>query len=293
MELWYHEHEPGYGYGVSYKITKALHHEVSDFQEIQILETEGFGRMLVLDKCVQVTERDEFLYHEMLVHPAMCIHPNPKKVLIIGGGDGGTAREVLRHPDVQVDMCEIDGAVIEACKKYLPTMACAYDNPRLNLHVADGVAFMKDNSDTFDLIIIDSTDPVGLAEGLVTSDFYQTCYEALHEDGAIVLQSESPLVHQQTIQKIHTNLKAVFPQTHLYTSPVVFYPTGFWSFTFASKTLHPTENFVRRRAQQLAEETSFYNPGIHYGAFAQPNFVKKILAGETFYPARNELVGDS
>jgi len=276
-QLWFQELDEKHGLGLSFQLKQTLYKEKSPFQDIAIVETEGFGRMLILDGCVMTTEKDEFVYHEMLVHPAMCAHPNPEKVLVIGGGDGGTVRELLRHPGVSIDMVEIDELVVRACQKYMPTLSCGLEDPRVRLLFEDGVAFLENNKDTYDLIFIDSTDPVGMAEGLITQSFYNKCKEALKAPGAIVLQSESPTLHTKEIQRIHQNLSEVFSSQQLYLAPIVSYPSGLWSFTFASDNLHPQGDFIPEKATSIVSELSYYNEDIHKSAFSLPNFVKKLL----------------
>ena len=171
-ELWYTEVDKN-GFGKSFKVVQTLYKGQSEFQSIDILETSGFGRLLLLDGLVMTTEKDEFVYHEMISHIPLLAHPNPKQVLVIGGGDGGTIREVLKHPSVErAVLCEIDGMVIEASKQWLPTIACALDDPKVEIQVADGAAYVAKHKNTFDVILIDSTDPIGPGARLFNKEFY-------------------------------------------------------------------------------------------------------------------------
>jgi spermidine synthase len=205
-QLWFYEKHTR-GYGVHWKVKKVLHTEKTRFQELSVIDTVEWGKTLVLDGNIQVTERDEFIYHEMIAHIAMNSHPHPQKILIIGGGDGGTAREVLKHDSVQVvDLVEIDERVVENSKIYLPTMACAFNDSRLKLHIEDGIKFVQDTSQSYDLVIVDSSDPIGPAVELYSSRFYQDVYQCLRQDGMIAVQSESPVFYQAKKAQQHRNL---------------------------------------------------------------------------------------
>ena len=246
---------------------RVLFRERSRFQEIEIFENGFFGRVLTLDGLVMTTERDEFIYHEMLVHPAMVSHPHPKKVLIVGGGDGGTAREVLKYPVKEVHMVEIDEMVIEASRKYLPTISSSLDDERLTIHVQDATVWIKDRREIFDVVIIDSTDPIGPAEGLIGEEFFEDVFESLKEDGIMVIQSESPHYHLDTIRTIAERLKKVFSHTYMYTAPIPTYPGGFWAFSLATKGLLP--QFRNRYPGKL----KYFNRGIFEAAFRLPQFL--------------------
>ena len=192
MELWFSElHTPDVK--ISIRVDRQLHSEQSEFQRIDVYESPEFGRFLTLDGYMMLTEKDEFIYHEMITHVPMAVHPNVKKVLVIGAGDGGVVRELARYQSIeQIDMVEIDRRVVEVCKEYLPQTACCFDDPRVQLTFADGLKFIRSKEDEYDLIIVDSTDPFGPGEGLFTKEFYGNCYRALKEDGIMVNQHESP-----------------------------------------------------------------------------------------------------
>ena len=276
---WYTEKHSN-GVGITLKVTKTLFSGKSEFQKLDIVETEDYGRMMLLDDLVMVTERDEFVYHDMIVHPALFTHPNPKKVLVIGGGDGGTIREIMKHASVEeAVLCEIDGLVIEKSIELLPTMACEIDgsNPRVKLHVDDGIAYIRDHKNSFDVILVDSTDPIGPAIGLFEEDFYRTVFAALKEDGIMVAQSESPFYHAEIQKSMFANLRSVFPIVEMYQAFIPTYPSGLWSFAFASKKYHPLKNFDRERAASRPFATKYYNEDLHVGAFALPTFAKENI----------------
>ncbi|MFO7576795.1 MAG: polyamine aminopropyltransferase [Pelovirga sp.] len=280
MDLWYSEKHSD-NVAISMKVTQTLFSGSSDFQKLDIVETLEYGRMMLLDGLVMVTERDEFIYHDMIVHPALFTHPAPKKVLVIGGGDGGSIREIVRHPEVeQAVLCEIDGLVIEKSIELLPSMASQIDgsNPRVVLHVDDGLAYIRDHRDSFDVILVDSTDPIGPAVGLFEEDFYRLVFSALKQDGIMVAQSESPFYHADIQKKMYTNLREVFPIVEMYQAFIPTYPSGFWSFAFASKTWHPVKDFDRQRAAQRGFHTRYYNEDLHLGAFMLPTFARENIA---------------
>lgn len=280
MDLWYTE-KHSENVGISLKITGTLFSGKSEFQQLDILETLEYGRMMLLDGLVMVTERDEFIYHDMIVHPALFTHPQPKKVLVIGGGDGGSIREIVKHPTVtEATLCEIDGLVIEKSIELLPSMAAAIDgsNPRVKLHVDDGLAYIREHQDEYDVILVDSTDPIGPAVGLFEEDFYRLVFGALKEDGIMVAQSESPFYHAEIQRDMYKNLRAVYPIVEMYQAFIPTYPSGYWSFAFASKKYHPVSDFNRERAAKRDFYTKYYNEDLHLGAFMLPTFAKENIS---------------
>lgn len=266
-------------FSVRYDIKNVLFSKTSSFQKVEVVETLGHGKMLLNDDLVMVTERDEFVYHDMITHVPLFTHPNPKRVLIIGGGDGGTAREVMRHKNVEhCDMVEIDGLVVEAAKKFLPTMAVGMDeNPRFHLHIDDGVKFVseskaKGDGFKYDVIIVDSTDPIGPATPLFGIDFYKDVYSCLTDDGIVVSQGESPFyntVMQKSMSKI---LNQLFTYVRYYNFTNLTYPGGFWSFSFASKKYHPINDFKAARVEKSGMKFKYYNAGLHAASFQLPSF---------------------
>ncbi|UOF91632.1 polyamine aminopropyltransferase [Fodinisporobacter ferrooxydans] len=276
MELWYTEKQTE-NYGITAKIAKTLHKETSEFQEIDMIETLQWGRMLVLDGMVMTTIKDEFVYHEMISHIALHTHPNPKKVLVVGGGDGGAIREIIKHPSVEkAVLAEIDGRVIEVSKQYLPEIACALGDPRVDVQVIDGIKHIHENKNTYDVILVDSTEPVGPAVGLFARDFYQGIYEALKEDGIFVAQTESPFLNGDLIRRVYQDISTIYPIARLYTASIPTYPSGLWTFTLGSKKYDPLEV---DEAQLKDFETKYYSPRIHKSVFQLPKFVENLLKG--------------
>lgn len=277
MELWFTEWQTK-GHGLTCKVSKTWHTEQTPYQKLDVLETETFGTMLVLDGMVMTTDRDEFVYHEMMVHVPLFTHPNPRRVLVVGGGDGGTVREVLKHEGVEeVVLAEIDGQVIEAAKRFLPQLANSLDDPRVTVKVGDGFKHILDHKGAYDVILVDSTEPVGPAAKLFERGFYQGIYEALKEDGLFVAQSDNPWFHGDLIRRVFSSVAGIFPITRLYTCNVPTYPSGLWTFTIGSKQYDPLEASL---PAQLSFETRYYTPELHKASFALPQFVKKLTEGE-------------
>ncbi len=280
MDLWYTEKHSD-NVGITMKTAKTLFSGKSEFQQLDIVETLEFGKMMLLDGLVMVTERDEFIYHDMITHPALFTHPAPRKVLVIGGGDGGSIREIMKHSEVELAiLCEIDGLVIDKSIELLPSMACEIDgsNPRVKLHVNDGLAYIRDHQNEFDVILVDSTDPIGPAVGLFEEDFYRLVFSALKDDGIMIAQSESPFYHAEIQKKMYQNLRAVFPIVEMYQAFIPTYPSGFWSFAFASKRYHPLNDFDHDRAAKRDFHTRYYNEDLHRGAFMLPTFARENIA---------------
>jgi spermidine synthase len=258
----------------------------SPFQKVEVYDTYAYGKLLTLDGKVMTTEKDEYVYHEMMSHPAMHTHGNVKQVLVIGGGDGGVVREILRHQQVErCVMVEIDGMVIDASKEHLPTIAAAFDNPKLELHVADGIAYVQEAKDaTFDLVIIDSTDPEGPAEGLFSYDFYRHVNRILRPEGLMVVQSESPRYEVETFQEIYQCFREIYgpANVHCGLMSIPTYPTGTWSFALCAKGGQQPKAVDVAKAEAFSQQHGlrYYNGDIHLAAFALPNFVKELLAAK-------------
>jgi len=256
-----------------YAVNKVLYHTKSPYQEILVFENPFFGKVLVLDGVVQLTERDEFIYHEMLAHVPMMAHPNPKKVLIIGGGDGGTLREVLKHKTVEeAVLVDIDKEVIETSKKFFPTLSKAFDDPRAIVVNEDGFKYLQDYENEFDVIIVDSTDPVGYAYALTTEEFFKMVFRALKEEGIYVGQSESIHYHLDIVRKFQNNLKAVFPIVDLYTAVIPTYAGYWWTFSIASK-----KHNVREPKRVKDFETKYYSEGVHRNSFLSEELYEKLI----------------
>lgn len=277
MELWFTEQETD-NLRVQNRVTRTLYTGRSEFQEIAIVESAEFGRMLVLDGIIQTSLKDEFIYHEMLAHVPLFIHPRPERVLVIGGGDGGTVREVLKHPEVRrVHLVEIDGEVIEACRRHLPELSGKLDDPRVHIHVEDGIEYVRERQQAFDVILVDSSDPLGPAVGLFTEEFYRNASKALRKDGVMAVQSESPFYTPELVNAIYHSIAASFPSVHLYLANVPTYSTGPWSFTLAMK--RQAEPLPSRRPRSPIA-TRYYTSEVHKAAFALPRYIRELLEEE-------------
>ncbi|GAC41528.1 polyamine aminopropyltransferase [Paenibacillus popilliae] len=273
MELWFTEKQTE-SFGITAKIRETYVNEQTPFQHLAMLDTEEFGRMLVLDGMVMTTVKDEFVYHEMVAHPALVTHPNPRKVLVVGGGDGGVMREIMKHPSVEkAVLVDIDGQVIEYSKKYLPEIASELDNPRVEVQVNDGYMHILNNKDEYDVIMVDSTEPVGPAAPLFERGFYQGIYDALKDDGLFVAQTDNPWFKADLIQKVNRDVKGIFPIVRVYAANIPTYPSGLWTFTMGSKKHDP----LKVKEASIPEmETKYYSPRLHYAAFVLPKFVEDL-----------------
>lgn len=279
MELWFSEqHTPHVK--LSIRVNRQLFSGQSDFQRIDVFESKEFGRFLTLDGYMMLTEKDEFIYHEMITHVPLAVHPCVKKVLVIGAGDGGVIRELTRYTGIeQIDMVEIDPLVVEVCRKYLPQTSCRLDDPRMNSYYEDGLRFIRSRENEYDLIIVDSTDPFGPGEGLFTKEFYGNCYKALKDDGIMVNQHESPFYADDATacQRAHKRIVESFPISRVYQAHIPTYPSGHWLFGFASKRYHPVHDLNAVGWNLLGISTRYYTPRVHAGAFALPAYVEELL----------------
>ncbi|KPU43103.1 spermidine synthase [Oxobacter pfennigii] len=274
MEMWIKEMQIE-GAAMTYKVNETLLRKKTEFQDLAIVDTPSFGRMLVLDGIVQTTIKDEFIYHEMITHIPLFTHPNPKKVLVVGGGDGGAIREILKHPSVEkAVLCEIDGDVIEACKKYLPEISCALDDKRCEVFVGDGIKYVKDHKNEFDVIIVDSTDPFNMAEGLFGGNFYRDIFDALTEEGIFIAQTETPYFLPDTVNKVFNDAKKIFPVTKMFMAGIPTYPGGYWSFTVGSKKHDPSKVDTSKIKIQ---DMKYYTPELHNACFVLPQYVKDVI----------------
>ena len=258
--------------GLFFTVKKPLFKQESQCQRIEVFENQYFGRVLMLDGLVQTTEKDEFFYHEMLVHPALLVHPSPRNMLVIGGGDGGVLKEILRNPVESVCLVEIDPLVIEVSKEYFPWLSPALNDERTELVISDGREFIRETDRRFDTIFVDSSDSVGPSVPLHEKDFFSRMKRCLREDGIIVGQAGSSLYHMDSIKKKNDFLKPLFNIVSFYSSPVPTYPGGSWAYVFLSENIHPLK--IRRDPPQGLK---YYNPDIHRAAFSLPNFLKNML----------------
>ena len=279
LDLWYTE-EHSKEAKFSIKVLRQLYSVQSPFQKIDILESEEFGRFFTLDGYMMVTEKDEFIYHEMIVHVAMATNLNIKRVLVIGAGDGGTVRELTRYPFIEhIDMVEIDKMVVDVCKEFLPQTACKLNDPRVHLYFEDGLRYIRSKENEYDLIIVDSTDPFGPGEGLFTKEFYGNCFKALTEDGILVNQHENAYYTSfaQSMRRAHCRIVNLFPICMVYQAHIPTYPSGHWLFGFASKKYDPVADLKADAWNQLGIYTRYYNTDLHRGCFALPTYINELL----------------
>ena len=269
------------GSALSLKLAQAekLHEEQTPYQRIEIYETEFFGTLMVIDGFVMLTDRDNFIYHEMLAHPALYTHPDPRRVLIIGGGDCGTLREVLKHPEIEsVTQVEIDERVTRLAERFFPELTASNGDPRARLEFADGIQWVKDaEPGSYDVIIVDSTDPIGPAEGLFSEPFYRDCRRALGPHGLLVQQSESPMYHMDILTGMHRAMRAAgFLDVATLHFPQPTYPSGWWTATMACKDM-AIDGFRESAVAARPFETRYYNAAVHRAALAAPEFFRRAL----------------
>ncbi len=275
MSIWYTEKHTPHS-GITIEVKKALYQAESPYQAIDVLDTFEFGKVLLLDGLVMLTERDEFVYHEMLAHIPLLTHPCPRNVLVVGGGDGGTVREVLKHPAVEaVTLVEIDRMVVETALEYLPEISSGLQDPRVSIVYEDGVKYLQQAADgTFHAILVDSTDPVGAAEALFSAEFFASCRSALAEQGVFASQTESPFYHMAFMKEVSGRLRGVFERSRFYFAPVTTYPSGNWSFVLGQ--MDPGAEPRLGDGASLASR--YYSPEIHTACFARPRFLAEALA---------------
>jgi len=270
LELWFgDQYEKEKGRYLQIKGDKVLKKVISPFQEICVVDTPAFGKVLINDGIIMLTEADEAGYHEMITHVPLCVHPLPMDILVIGGGDGGTVREIIKHSSVnRVDVCEIDKMVIEICREYFPNLANSFNHKKVH--------FLENRANQYDIIIVDSSDPIGPGTTLFTENFYNSLFKALKEDGIAVTQLESIFWHADFIKSTFGFIKKIFPKSFYYYTMVPTYPSGVIGFSFCSKKYHPIENFIAERANQLSS-LEYYHSGIHRAAFTLPAFCQNIF----------------
>lgn len=271
-ELWLTEDERE-NLKVSYRIKKVIHSEQSDFQHVLVLDSYDFGPMLVLDGAVQTTSLDGYIYNEMIAHVPLNVHPEPRKVLIIGGGDCGVAKEVAKYKEVErIDMVEIDELVVQVCKKHLPEVSGNLSDPRVNFIYQDGVKFAQQAENEYDVIIVDSSDPVGPAVALFEESFYQSLHRALKPDGLMVCQSQSPVFHADVMKQSYRRIARTFPAAKMYTAVVPTYPGGLWSFTLGTKQYDQLQG-----SRPFDKQTQYVNQDILERCFNLPQFLVDLL----------------
>lgn len=262
----------------SFKLKRRLFKGKSPFQTVEVVETAGHGRLLLIDGMTMVSERDEFVYHEMIAHPALFLHPKPRRVLVIGGGDGGTVREVLKHRSVEsCTLVEIDGLVVEASRRYIPRTAGALSDKRARVLIEDGVKFVAQTEERFDVVIVDSTEPFGPAKELFGPAFYKNVKRILTDDGIVASQAGSPFYEIATIKSLFRITRKIFPVVEVCLFNNLTYPGGLWAFTVATKGLHPVKDLAASRIRTAKMRLRWYNAGVHAACFALPNFLKEAI----------------
>lgn len=279
MEMWFSDEHTDH-VKLSIRVDRQLFGAQSEFQRIDVLESREFGRILVADGDLMLTEKDEFIYHEMISHVPMAVHPNVERVLVIGGGDGGVVRELIKYDTIEtIDVVEADPLMVEVCRKYFPQIASSLSDPRVSIFHEDGLRFVRSKTDAYDLIIIDSPNPFGSNEGLFTKEFYGNCYNALHEDGIMINQNESPFYAEEAFQcqRMHKRIIESFPISRIYQAHIPSYPSGHWLFGFSSKKYHPIDDLDGVKWNLRGIRTKYYLPRLHRGVFALPAYVEELV----------------
>lgn len=272
--LWFSELQTP-SLAISCRTKATLHREKTEYQELMVIDTDAFGRMLLLDGVIQTSIKDEFVYHEMITHVALNTLKNPKRALVVGGGDGGSIREILKHKSIEkATLVEIDRRVVEVCKEYLPEIAVGLQDPRVEIIFEDGIKHVKEHKNTYDLIVVDSTDPIGPAVGLFTKEFYASVFEALTDEGMFVAQTESPFFNAELIKRVLNDVRDIFPIGKIFLAYIPTYPGGCWSFTVGSKKYDPEQVDISTFPEL---DTKYYSPEMHKAAFVLPPFVKEFL----------------
>ena len=282
MELWFSDYHTD-DVKLDIKIEKQLFGEDTDFQRIDVFDSKEFGRFIACDGTIVFSQKDEFIYDEMIVHVPMAVHPHVKKVLVIGGGDGGVARELSRYPEIEeIDVVETDHVFIDVCRDFFPDNAIGLDDARVTIFNANGLRFLRSKVNEYDLIINDAIDPLGHAAGLFTKEFYGNCFRALKEDGIMVYQHGSPCYDEdeETCRAMHRKASHSFPISRVYQAAIPTCPSGYWLFGFASKKYHPLKDFEPVKWKARAIKTWYYSANLHKGAFMLPKYVEDMLEEE-------------
>ncbi len=276
-EIWFTEKHTK-NCGITFKVDKTLYSGRSKYQRIDIIETVQYGKVMLLDGLIMLTEADEFVYHEMITQIPLFTHKNPKNYLVIGGGDGGVVSRIALHPEIErITEVEIDEEVVNISKQFFPNISNGYNDKRTELIIGDGIKYVKDNKSRYDIITVDSTDPFGAAKGLFTEEFYNDIYGCLTDNGILTVQSETPFYDIDATKTIYRNLKKSFPIVRAYLAFIPTYPAGIWSFCLASKLYDPLADFDEKRYRNLQLPFKYYNKEIHIAAFALPEIYDKIL----------------
>ena len=282
MEFWFSEFHTG-NVKLSVRVNKQLFAGESEYQRIDVFESPEFGKFVALDGEIVFSDADEFVYDEMVTHVPMAVHPCVRNVLIIGGGDGGVAKELIRYPDIEtIDVVEVDKMFVDVCREIFPEVAAGLTDLRVSIHYEDGLRFLRNKRNQYDLIINDSTDPFGHTEGLFTKEFYGSCYKALREDGIMVYQHGSPFYDEdeQACRDMHRKVYRSFPISRVYQAHIPTCPSGYWLFGFASKKYHPLTDLKAEEWNKRKMKTWYYTTNLHMGAFMLPKYVEDLLEEE-------------
>lgn len=280
MEYWFSEMHTD-NVKLSLKVDKHLYSEEIDYVRVDIFESLEYGRMLAVDGYIIMTERDEFIYHEMLTHVPMAVHPDARKILVFGAGDGGVVKELLKYPVIErIDMVEMNEGVVEACRKFFPAMTAGLDDPRVTIHTDNALRYIRHIENEYDVIIVDSAGFYGPGESLLSREFYGSCYKALKDDGIMVNQHQSPFYADDKLetQKAHKRIVRSFPISRVYQAHIPTYPSGYWLFGFASKKYRPVLDLRDKEWNALGIQTDYYTTNLHKGCFALPAYVERMLA---------------
>ncbi|NPD81216.1 polyamine aminopropyltransferase [Prevotella sp. PINT] len=279
MDFWFTERHTE-DVQLSIRLDKHIFSEENDNNRIDIFESPEYGKILTADGYIVMTEKDEFIYHEMMTHIPMAVHPNPRRILVFGAGDGGVVRELLKYPEVErIDMVEVNTGVVEAAKKYLPFSAGGLDDPKVTIHQQNALRYIRHIVGEYDVIIIDSAGYYGPGESLLSREFYGSCYKALKDDGIMVNQHQSPFYDEDRVetQNAHKRIVNSFPISRVYQAHIPSYPSGYWLFGFASKKYHPTDDLDAKRWNERGIITNYYTTNLHRGSFALPAYVERLL----------------
>ena len=282
MEIWFSELHTD-NVKLSVRIDRQIFSGASEYQRIDVFESEEFGKFIALDGAIVFSEKDEFIYDEMVTHVPMAVHPDVKNVLIIGGGDGGVAKELLRYPGIRsIDVVETDRLFVKVCKEIFPRLSAGLKDERVRVYYDDGLRFLRSKCEVYDLIINDSTDPFGYTEGLFTNEFYGSCYKALRKDGIMVYQHGSPFYSEDEMacRSMHRKAYRSFPISRVYQAHIPTCASGYWLFGFASKKYHPVTDFKPEKWNRLEIDTKYYTTNLHMGAFMLPRYVEALLEEE-------------
>ncbi len=294
MELWFSEYHTK-NVKLSIRSNEQLYSGASDYQRFDVINTPEFGKMLVSDGDIVFSEADEFIYDEMVTHVPMAVHPNVKKVLIFGGGDGGVATCFAKYPEIEeIDLVEPDEMLVEVSKKFFPEQTEGLNDPRVHIYYQDGLHFLRSVQNEYDIIINDSNDPFGHEEGLFTKEFFGSCYKALKDDGIMVYQHGSPFYDEdeEACRSMHRKVYRIFPVSRVYQAHIATCPAGYWLFGFASKKYHPLKDFEPEKWKAKNIETWYYTTNLHVGAFMLPKYVEDLLEeeeGRTKQEIRKEI----